>query len=534
MTERRYIFLILSLALYAIALVAVQLAVTDILLADTATLYVAPGSDCGGATPCFASVQDAVDAADDGDTVKVAQGIYTVALGSQVVNIFKPITITGGYTNSDWLNPDADLQPAVIDAEDADGRRGIGIRTNPGDEVILENLTVKNGNVGWGREGGGLYVIDGDASLRNVTLSDNLAQNGCGVYSAGGALSLSQSRILSNTCRNEGYSALYLTGSGLRVTESVVAGNDAGGIGCRGSGSMPATGLFVENLIQGNAGTGIDLSRCACVVRHNTIASSGFSGVNVSSDAGVEVSYNHLQDNSGAGISVSPGTSTARLIGNTVVANRGGGIKVSASRAELSGNMILSNTVEQQNGAGVSVKGGSTVIGENDVVANNLGPWGGVYVEDSAGQLTASHWTVVGNGDYGFYSNDGTVALTNTIVASHTLVGLWGNFIRADHTLFSGNAVHCAPGVWCTNSIVGVVGFVDPASRDYHLGLSSAAIDAGIDAGVAQDIDGDPRPQGSGDDVGADETGLAVSKSASAAAALGGELITYTLSVTNT
>ena len=43
------------------------------------TYYVAPGGDCGtGISPCYASVQAAVDATDDpGDVIKVAAGTYT-------------------------------------------------------------------------------------------------------------------------------------------------------------------------------------------------------------------------------------------------------------------------------------------------------------------------------------------------------------------------------------------------------------------------------------------------------------------------
>ena len=47
--------------------------------------------------------------------------------------------------------------------------------------------------------------------------------------------------------------------------------------------------------------------------------------------------------------------------------------------------------------------------------------------------------------------------------------------------------------------------FVDPAGGDYHIGPGSAAIDAGVDAGVLTDIDGDPRPIGPSFDIGADE-----------------------------
>ena len=46
------------------------------------TYYVAPVGSCGGKTPCYATVQAAVDAADDpGDVVKVAAGTYTGVQG---------------------------------------------------------------------------------------------------------------------------------------------------------------------------------------------------------------------------------------------------------------------------------------------------------------------------------------------------------------------------------------------------------------------------------------------------------------------
>jgi hypothetical protein len=47
--------------------------------------------------------------------------------------------------------------------------------------------------------------------------------------------------------------------------------------------------------------------------------------------------------------------------------------------------------------------------------------------------------------------------------------------------------------------------FLDPDGGDYHIGLGSAAVDAGVDAGLKYDMDGDTRPQGSSYDIGADE-----------------------------
>ena len=46
--------------------------------------------------------------------------------------------------------------------------------------------------------------------------------------------------------------------------------------------------------------------------------------------------------------------------------------------------------------------------------------------------------------------------------------------------------------------------FIDPGAGDYHIGASSAALDVGVDAGVAMDIDRQPRPYEL-PDLGADE-----------------------------
>ena len=43
------------------------------------------------------------------------------------------------------------------------------------------------------------------------------------------------------------------------------------------------------------------------------------------------------------------------------------------------------------------------------------------------------------------------------------------------------------------------------APDGYHLSLNSAAIDNGVNSGVADDIDGESRPRGIGYDLGADE-----------------------------
>jgi uncharacterized repeat protein (TIGR01451 family) len=77
---------------------------------------------------------------------------------------------------------------------------------------------------------------------------------------------------------------------------------------------------------------------------------------------------------------------------------------------------------------------------------------------------------------------------------------------------------------------------VNPEDGDYHIGPSSAAIDAGVDAGVDHDIDGDPRSMGHGYDIGADEfrVAMAVTKRAYPDRVQPGSQLTYTVRITNT
>ena len=93
---------ILSLGLTLAWLLGAQ-ASPGVAASPTAELHVCP-SGCP-----YDNVQDAVDAAIDGDIIKVAEGTYTGVSAregiTQMVYISKSITIQGGYTTSDWDTP---------------------------------------------------------------------------------------------------------------------------------------------------------------------------------------------------------------------------------------------------------------------------------------------------------------------------------------------------------------------------------------------------------------------------------------------
>ena len=58
------------------------------------TLYVNPTGNCNGKTPCYSTLQQAINAAVSGDTIKIAGG----TLGEDVtLNNGKALKLKGGY-----------------------------------------------------------------------------------------------------------------------------------------------------------------------------------------------------------------------------------------------------------------------------------------------------------------------------------------------------------------------------------------------------------------------------------------------------
>jgi len=66
-------------------------------IGGSSTLYVEPAASCGGNTPCYSTIQEAMNAAGSGAIIRIAQGAYAESLHSSSAKI---LTLQGGWNSA--------------------------------------------------------------------------------------------------------------------------------------------------------------------------------------------------------------------------------------------------------------------------------------------------------------------------------------------------------------------------------------------------------------------------------------------------
>lgn len=357
-------------------MVAIMVIPVILVKADPGIRYVAPGGNCGGASPCDGEIQAAINAAVDGDEIRIAEGTYsqvdTVDGITAVVSIVdKKISLRGGYAISDWNTSNPETHPTVIDASD----QGIGVFINYQKDIGIGNIVVD-----------GISITGGSAT-----------ESGAGTDSGGGVfvdhtthvrVTIQNCKIYANAAEDGGGGGIWATRSdNLHLLESEITDND-------GSGVVVTYGdntVIANNVVSGNNGDGIsvlsDLGN-GTEIRSNVVTGNQGSGINLSTASGGSITGNVVTNNhttgGGGGLDIAGAVGDFLISGNTVQDNsalQGGGIDISGSVAHIFNNLIASNTASSNGGGGLYVNAGasgsSILVSGNQVLSNTTTNQGG-------------------------------------------------------------------------------------------------------------------------------------------------------------
>ena len=312
--------------------------------ADVIIHYVAPGAACDGKTPCYSDPQDAVDAADKGDEIWVAEGIYTGVEGrrlggedseivTQTLIISDAVTLRGGYTNDFDTHPDPGIHPTILDAE---GLGRVVYLKNAGTAVI-HGLHITGGDalMGGGYRGGGVYISGASPMLLHSLVYDNRANEGGGIYLTGTSAKFSHNEIFSNTANVGG-------GFSLRSSEALLEYNDI-----YGNEAHSAAGLmlaFSSPTLTGNK------------IMYNIASQSVGGGLYMIYGSNAILTNNIIADNpSQYGGQVSICNSLPKFLHNTIANSGPGGTGVDLCSGTF-GGVAFTNTILSGHAIAISVQ----------------------------------------------------------------------------------------------------------------------------------------------------------------------------------
>jgi parallel beta-helix repeat protein/predicted outer membrane repeat protein len=238
----------------------------------------------------------------------------------------------------------------------------------------------------------------------------------------------------------------------------------------------------------------------------------------------------------------SPEITNSRIENN--IADWGGGIYGSDSSLTLINGFLIGNRANNCGGGGYWLGGSPTIL--NCTISANSASYGGgidfcdslplitncniienTAIENGGGLLfylrssaTVTNCTISGNFAGGFGGgmslSGSSVSIINSILWQNAAVSagpeirlILESMLEISYCDVDGGqpAAYVGPDSilnWGEGNIDKDPAFVGPGNN-YHLSGISPCVDAGIDAGVYEDIDGDPRPLGGGYDMGCDE-----------------------------
>jgi parallel beta-helix repeat protein len=244
------------------------------------------------------TIEDAINAANDGDTVLVAPGTY-----KENINFLgKAITVKSS----------SGAKITIIDG----AKQGsvVSFDSDESSKSVLRGFTIRNGDADnkFGLpEGGGIVIVNASPTIRNNVVTENTAcEGGAGIALIGGAPLIQENTISKNSQSpgcfgGSGGGGMYIAGgTGAQILRNKIIGNSDGGIEFLSAGSP----LLEDNIIANNSGAAIGIQNDSSpVIVQNLIYSNG----------------NQATVTGGIYLSPSYGTAGTIIVSNTMVNNKG-------------------------------------------------------------------------------------------------------------------------------------------------------------------------------------------------------------------
>jgi predicted outer membrane repeat protein len=444
------------------------------------------------------TIQAGINAALDGDTVLVADGIYTGDENRDIDFLGKAITVRSANGPEN----------CVVDCQGGPGsaHRGFLFHSSEGDDAVLHGMTILNGYVDLfsieAPYGGGICILGASPRIEANALQHNgnwyYEYNGGGIY-----CSSSAARILGN--RFEGNAVLYGGGiyaadSDLLIEGNTFAGNSAsygGGIYCSGGSIRIRNNAFTGNV--GEDGVGIYCLGVGATIDGNVLsaqiaAGSGFGSGLFLRDSPAVVMDNVIDGNQteGRGGGVGVVGAGALLFSNRITHNRattsGGGIQCLNATCTIVNCTVADNEVwddpnEEFQGGGLA-SWNSTVAITNSIFwdnHNSAAEADEIHVVEAGGEPAVT-WSDVAGG----YAGEGNLDLDPAFVAG-PLGDYYLSETAAGQTADSpGIDAGGAPaGDMCAELPEGTVCLDQRTTRSDHQGMDTGQVNMGFHADPA-------------------------------------------------
>ena len=436
------------------------------------TIYVPSG---------YPTIQAGINASTDGDTVLVANGVYTRE-GNRDLNFFGRL-----ITLKSEGGPDS----CLIDCEYSNSR-GFNFWTWEDTTAVIEGFTIKGGTYG----GGGIYSRGANPKIINCVFKENfVTTTGGGIYCWESGAIFENCVFNSNTAVNKGGAMFCRDHPCPEIRQCIFTNNsaeDGGAIYLENSEAVIRECEILSNTADNGGGLVADFSDFSmydCVISNNQATGSG-GGLYIYYESGPDIydciiSNNQSADGGGGALIYNAGNTEfvrCYIIGNS--SEDGGGLKcTSNTNFTVYRCIIYGNTVETTGGGIGCYSNGCLNLEHSDVIQNTAPSGGsGVYLDIGAHDLycsiVADNYGIGGlviHGAYDlevdycdFYGNE------NGNIIGASLPGL--GVINTINT----NGDSCDQ--YCNIFFDPL--FVDPMVGDFNLQWGSPCIDAGDPHGI--------------------------------------------------